>query len=85
MRPPSTGPMSPARPHTAPKTPCMRARSSRLKMSPTMVSETGCIAPAPSPWKTRAAMSWVMLDERPLAAEPTRKNPIPTRRIGLRP
>ncbi len=30
MMPPSSGPISPATPHTAPKTPCIRERSSRL-------------------------------------------------------
>ena len=65
MAPPSTGPTSPARPQTAPKRPCMRARSRTSNRSPMIVRPTGWIAPAPIPWMARHAMSASMLPANP--------------------
>ena len=49
MKPPSSGPTIAATPHTAPKTPCMRARSFGGNMSPMIVIAIGCTPPAPMP------------------------------------
>jgi hypothetical protein len=85
IRPPSIGPVRPKKPQEAPKTPCILARSSRLKMSPTMVRAMGIMEPAPRPWMARKTMSWVIDCAAPLAAEPKRKRAMPKSKIGLRP
>jgi hypothetical protein len=85
MSPPTIGPMMPNSPQAAPKTPWIRARSLRSKMSPEMVIAIGCMAPAPAPWRARKAMSCGIDRAAPLAIEPSRKTAMPKSMIGLRP
>jgi hypothetical protein len=54
-------------------------------MSPAMVTDIGMIAPAPRPWTARNAMRAGMLQANPHRIEPSRRTPMPNRRIGLRP
>jgi hypothetical protein len=54
-------------------------------MSPTIVIDMGCTAPAPSPCTARKAMSAGMLHANPHRIDPTRNSPIPMRMMGLRP
>ncbi len=84
MSPPIIGPVSPKIPRGA-EEPCILPRSSRSKMSPTMVMAIGCIDPAPSPWMARKTMSCPIDCAAPLAADPKRNMAMPKSRIGLRP
>ncbi len=79
MKPPAAGPTTAEIPHTAPKSPWMRARVSNSKMSPTMVMATGCTAPAPRPWIVLKKMRAAMLCEVPASTLPSRKRKIPAR------
>ena len=54
-------------------------------MSPTIVMDIGCTAPAPSPCTARNAMSAGMLHANPHRIDPSRNSPMPIRMIGLRP
>jgi hypothetical protein len=79
------GPHRDATPHTPEMYPCMRARRSSPKSSPTTVMPSVMSDPAPNPCKTRKAMSCVMLWARPDSAEPKRNTVSPVRNIGRRP
>jgi hypothetical protein len=70
MNPPTTGPTMPAIPQVALNRPIVLARSSSENSSPTIVRVTGNTAPAPRPWTTRQAMSWVMSWAKPQRTEP---------------
>ena len=50
-----------------------------------IVSPTGWIAPAPSPWTARQAMRAPMLPAKPHPLDPTRNSAVPARSTGLRP
>ncbi|HEU4673435.1 MAG TPA: hypothetical protein VFS32_11100 [Candidatus Limnocylindrales bacterium] len=45
----------------------------------------GCIAPAPSPWIVRKAMSWAIEPLSPQSADPPTNKARPNRKIGFRP
>ena len=66
-----------ARPKTLISTPMNLARWAGGKTSPTIACEIGIMAPAPSPWKARKAISSVMLCDWPQSAEPTTKTTMP--------
>ena len=48
-------------------------------MSPMMVQAIGWIAPAPSPWTARKAMSGTMPQAKPQAVDPTRNSAAPAK------
>ena len=50
-----------------------------------IVIPVGCIAPAPTPWMARNAMSAGMLQATPHRIDPRINRPMPTNMIGLRP
>jgi hypothetical protein len=77
MKPPRSGPKTLETPHTPLNSPCIRARSSSVKMSPMMVIASGTSAPAPIPCTARDTMSWVIVCETPHAAEPIRNTATP--------
>ena len=79
------GPTRPATPHTPPITPCIRARSCNVKMSPTSVSAIDCIAPPPMPWIVRKPMSHAMPVERPQATDASKNTKMPPIRMRFRP
>ncbi len=54
-------------------------------MSPTIVTDIGWTAPAPSPWIARKAMSAGIDQANPHSTEPVRNVATPTRITGLRP
>ena len=54
-------------------------------MSPAMVIDIGCTAPAPSPCRARNAMRTGMLQASPQSTEPSRNTPIPKSINGFRP
>ncbi len=72
IRPPSGGPSRLAAPQTPENRPWMRPRSSRVKMSPTMVMEIGWTPPAPRPCRARKKISWSSEPAAPESAEPSR-------------
>ena len=79
------GPATLETPQTALKSPWTAARSSSVNMSPSIVSTIGPIAPAPSPWTTRIAISSGIEFARPERIEPSANSPRPNRRTCLRP
>jgi hypothetical protein len=54
-------------------------------MSPTIVIPIGWIAPAPSPWTSRNAISAGMLQANPHRIDPSTNSPTPSSMIGFRP
>ena len=77
--PPTSGPAMEATPNTPLNIAWMRARSASVYSSPTIVMLSGMIAPAPSPWTARAAMSTAIEVAAPDEADPTRKMATPRR------
>jgi hypothetical protein len=72
-------------PQTLLKSPCIRARCSRLNRSPMMVTVMGKTAPAPRPWMARKIINAIMLGAAPDVIDPSRNRPMPVKRIILRP
>jgi hypothetical protein len=83
--PPTSGPMTNARPKTAPKRPWYLPRSAGVNMSPITASATGKSEPAPMPWSPRKKISIPMFWLRPESADPRRKITMPVMKTGLRP
>ena len=82
---PIIGPARLATPHTPLKRPWMRARSRSEKRSPETVRATGMRPPAPSPWRTRARMRWVIVRAAAQVSAPTTKSVIAMSRMRRRP
>ena len=72
-------------PHTLASQPWIRPRSSTEYRSPTTVSATGWMAPAPTPCSRRNTISDDMDQAKPHSVEPRRNTAIPTSSTGLRP
>ena len=85
ITPPIAGPMSEARPNTAPTKPWYFPRSAGENMSPMTASAIGKSAPAPSPCSARNATSCHISRERPESNDPMRKTASAKRSTGRRP
>ncbi len=79
------GPSASARPDTPAHRPIALARSWGGKVTVMIDSVPGMSRAAPTPWNARAAISCVVLWDRPHSAEASVKITRPARKIFLRP
>ena len=81
----AVGPATADAPQTALISPCIRARSSTLKISPKIVRVIGMMPPAPNPWIARKATSCGIDWATPQRTDPPRNSAAAVRNSGLRP
>ena len=82
---PSVGPASAATAQTELNAPCIRARCSIVNRSPTIVSATGRMQPAPTPCRARKATSQAMLGAQPQSSDVAVNQARPARSTRRRP
>ena len=80
-QPPSSGPSAAMPPMTAPQMPKAMARSWPRKLVLRMDCVEGTIMAPPTPWRSRAAISIVPLEEKPAMTEAIMKMTRPRRYI----
>ena len=85
MRPPTVGPSASATPDIPAHRPIALARSWGGKVTVMIDRVPGMSSAAPTPWNARAAISCVVLCERPHSAEASVKTTRPVRKTFLRP
>ena len=85
IQPPVVGPITDAKPNTAPVRPCQRPRSEGGIRSPIVATASGISAPAPRPWTARPITSWVIEPDMPQITAPAMKITIPATKNGRRP
>ena len=85
IQPPVVGPITDAKPNTAPVRPCHLPRSDGGIRSPIVATASGISAPAPRPWIARAITSCVIESAMPPTTAPIMKITMPATKNGRRP